>query len=121
MNPKKLSFALLATYFSVCGAALGQAGQASLPSVPGDSIYIWNGGNKSVTFYISSDEATWNEFTLGSDESQVINLGNGIARATAAIKTGDITKKRSVEAKSRYRIYFDSSSKLWDVGKLQPN
>lgn len=112
------NFGIVILLAIVASVAWAQKESADFPSIPGNSIHVWNGTDRSVTFYISVDEKSWTKFSLASDDSKTITLGDGIEKAVGAIRTGDSTGKWRLLERNRYRIFWNSDKSAFEFAKM---
>lgn len=91
------------------------------PLMPGPAVDIWNGGNKSIVFYVSIDGKNWAKFSLASGKDQIISIDGSDGHATVAIRTGSVINKRIVHVQNRYRIFFNGSTHSWDLATMRAN
>jgi hypothetical protein len=95
--------------------ALAQQGSSSLPSLSVGTIYIWNGTNKPVVFYLSSDNQNFMKFRLDADKADSPDFGSATKTVYFRAKTGDTIIERTLDAQQRYRLVFVQPASYIDI------
>jgi hypothetical protein len=94
-----------------------QADELSLPSLNEGSIYFWNGTNRDVVFYLSTDGSNFTKFTLHGDEAGKPSFDPNTTSIFFVAKTGDTLVRRTLAPKTRWRLVL-SSGNVIDIQPL---
>ena len=105
--------------FIFSGSVHSQEGSVSLPSLPEGSLFLWNGTDKPVIFYLSLDEDNFTKYSLDADASEKLSFNKGTT-VYYAIKSGEKLVKGELESQKRYRIILISDGEeYFDIVEIQ--
>jgi hypothetical protein len=94
---------------------LAEEGATTQPSLSVGSIYIWNGTNKGVVFYLSADKSNYTKFTLGPDGAASPAFDKNAKVLFFVARTGDKLVEKTLEPQKRYRLFVGGTPPYVDI------
>jgi hypothetical protein len=96
-------------------------GGGTKSDVPEWGIELVNRAAQPITFHLSADRKSWDDFDLAPGKNQLFKSdGDQVNNMFIKVATNGRTKEYKLVAPNRYIIKWNEQTHKWEVSKLKP-